>query len=55
VALAARVTIPETVEPTVGDVIDIEGGVVSGAIAVINVKSPLVAKFPAASRDLTRQ
>ena len=32
----------------------ITGGVVSGGAGVVNVKSPDVARLPAASRDLTR-
>src|SRR5213594_2144150 len=54
VALAETVTVPATVEPAAGAVMDTVGGVVSGNAAVVNVKSAETARFPAASRDFTR-
>src|SRR5437867_1629182 len=54
VALAETVTVPATVAPAAGAVIDTVGGVVSGSGAVVNVTSADMARFPAASRDFTR-
>src|SRR6059036_2605324 len=54
VALAETVTVPETVEPAAGAVMETVGGVVSGGATVVNVKSAETARFPAASRDFTR-
>src|SRR5881296_1492230 len=54
VALAETVTVPATVAPAAGAVIDTVGSVVSGSGAVVNVTSADVARFPAASRDFTR-
>ena len=50
-ALAEAVTVPATADPEAGAVIETIGGVRS---SVVKVKSPEVARFPAASRDLTR-
>ena len=48
-------TVPETVAPLDGAVIDTEGGVVSGTLPdAVKVEMGEVARFPAASRDLTR-
>src|SRR2546427_344255 len=52
VALAATGTVPETVAPAVGAVIETDGGVPS---SVVNVKSVDVARLPAASRERTRK
>ena len=46
--LALLVVIPEL------ETALIDGAVVSAAALVVNVKSPDVARLPAASRDLTR-
>src|SRR5437870_2928816 len=54
VALAETVTVPATVAPAAGAVIDTVGGVVSGGAAVVNVPSPETARLPTASRDFTR-
>src|SRR5207247_1930314 len=54
VALAETVTVPATVTPAAGAVMETVGGVVSGGAAVVNVKSAETARFPAASRDFTR-
>src|SRR5947209_15935339 len=55
VALAETVTVPETVEPAAGAVMETVGGVLSvPPRSVVNVKSADVARLPAASRDSTR-
>src|SRR5205809_3067097 len=54
VALAETVTVPATVEPAAGAVMDTVGGMVSGAARVVNVKSLETARLPTASRDFTR-
>src|SRR5213083_3738714 len=46
VALAETVTVPATVTPAAGAVMDTVGGVVSGGAAVVNVKSAETARFP---------
>src|SRR5438552_966256 len=54
VALAETVTVPVTVAPAAGAVMETAGEVVSGGAAVVKVKSTDVARLPAASRDFTR-
>src|SRR5438128_134778 len=51
-AVAETVTVPDTVAPTTGAVIDTVGGVPS---SVVKVKSPDVARLPAASRERIRK
>src|SRR5205085_7327705 len=53
-AAAVTGTVPETMAPDVGAVIVTDGGAVSRAAGVANVKSPDVAVLPAASRERTR-
>ena len=53
-AEAEIVTVPDTVAPDAGEVIVTVGGVVSGGLAVVKVKSPETARFPAESLDFTR-
>jgi len=53
-AAAAMLIVPETVAPETGEVIETVGGVVSGALAVVKVKSLLVERRPAEFFDLTR-
>ena len=52
-AVTVKVMVPTTVAPLIGLVSVIVGGVVSST-AVVTVKSPDVARFPAASRESTR-
>ena len=51
-ALADTVTVPDTLTPAAGAVIDTDGGVPS---SVEKVKSPEVARLPAASRERSRK
>ena len=51
-ALAATTTVPETVAPGAGPVIATDGDVRSN---VVKVKSPEVARLPAALRERTRK
>jgi hypothetical protein len=53
-AVAATGIVPETVAPETGEVTETVGGVVSEPLAVVKVKSPLVARFPEAFLDFTR-
>jgi hypothetical protein len=54
IAVAAIETVVLTVAPEAGDEIATTGAVVSGAAVVEKLPSVLVARLPAASRDLTR-
>jgi hypothetical protein len=49
VALAETVTVPDTVAPLAGAVIDTVGAVVSGVLDVVIVTEALVVWFPAVS------
>ena len=56
-AVALSVTVPETVVPAAGAVIDTVGGVVSGGavLLTVTVMAVLVVWFPAASRARGRE
>src|SRR5207245_4055284 len=53
-AVAETVTVPETVEPAAGAVMETVGTVVSGGARVVTVTSPETARLPTASRAFTR-
>jgi hypothetical protein len=54
-ALADTVTVPVTVAPFAGEVSEIVGGVVSTALGVVKVKSPLVDWIPPEFVECTRK
>jgi hypothetical protein len=52
-AEAVTVMVPETVDPSDGELIETVGGVVGSPSLVAKLKSPLVTIAPDASRDFT--